>query len=626
MKKSISIILALLMVMGVFAVLPVSVFAENWGDIAFVVDVTSPESTGTVTNVLFEYTTAHKEEFRGNPLYTYQWLNEAGEVVADNQSLPTDNPSVLEGKRFTLKVSINAETCQYSYDSDSRWYTVNFDQVNHSTSNLSGFSTDHMGKNVFKQSSWGYRKDTKTVEMSYTFEPVVFPFDNHVDISITEPVIGEKPSFSPSVPRGVELTHTQCEWYNYDDQVFLTSGSPFKEGYTYLCTVYLELVTDYNRYWNYWQDNPYFTINGKEAEALRGTSDHYTVSYKFPPVGKITGTAEECNWEYDSVSGTFTVSGSGSFDYDDDANDYLYKAKNFVVENGVSALGETILLNSDKIETVNIAGSVKSIGADCFQNCEKLRSVTLGEGIETIGSGSFSEIPLVNSIKIPASVKTIEDGAFLSNSDNFKLIGKAGSAAQTYAEENGIKFEVSTSDTPDTPDTPKTPTSKNISSCTVSGIKAKTYNGKSQTQSVTVKDGTKTLKSGTDYTVSYKNNKNVGTATVIITGIGSYEGSVDKTFKINKAANPMTVKAKKTVSAKAKAKTTIKGAVTVSKAQGSVSYKTNNKKVTIKKGTMAVAKGLKKGKTYKVKITVTAKGNNNYKSQKVVKTIKIKVK
>ena len=60
--------------------------------------------------------------------------------------------------------------------------------------------------------------------------------------------------------------------------------------------------------------------------------------------------------------------------------------------------------------------------------------------------------------------------------------------------------------------------------------------------------------------------------------------------------------------------------------QGSVTYKTNNKKVTVKSGTMTVAKGLKKGKTYKVKITVTAKGNNNYKSQKVVKTIKIKVK
>ena len=31
----------------------------------------------------------------------------------------------------------------------------------------------------------------------------------------------------------------------------------------------------------------------------------------------------------------------------------------------------------------------------------------------------------------------------------------------------------------------------------------------------------------------YKNNKNVGLATVIITGAGAYEGTVSRTFKIN---------------------------------------------------------------------------------------------
>lgn len=45
----------------------------------------------------------------------------------------------------------------------------------------------------------------------------------------------------------------------------------------------------------------------------------------------------------------------------------------------------------------------------------------------------------------------------------------------------------------------------------------------------------KTLKSGTDYTVSYSSNKNVGTATVKITGKGQYGGTVSKIFKINPA-------------------------------------------------------------------------------------------
>ena len=74
-----------------------------------------------------------------------------------------------------------------------------------------------------------------------------------------------------------------------------------------------------------------------------------------------------------------------------------------------------------------------------------------------------------------------------------------------------------------------------ITKSAISGISTKTYTGKNITQSVKVKCNGKTLKSGTDYTVSYSNNKNVGTATVKITGKGQYGGTVSKTFKINPA-------------------------------------------------------------------------------------------
>ncbi len=73
-----------------------------------------------------------------------------------------------------------------------------------------------------------------------------------------------------------------------------------------------------------------------------------------------------------------------------------------------------------------------------------------------------------------------------------------------------------------------------IAKATVSGLKDVTYNGKAQTQVPTVKLGSTTLKSGTDYTIAYKNNVNVGTATITITGKGNYTGSATKTFKINK--------------------------------------------------------------------------------------------
>ena len=66
----------------------------------------------------------------------------------------------------------------------------------------------------------------------------------------------------------------------------------------------------------------------------------------------------------------------------------------------------------------------------------------------------------------------------------------------------------------------------------ITGIVNTTYTGKEITQAVVVKDGTATLTKNRDYTVAYKNNTNVGTATVIITGIGNYSGTVEKTFEI----------------------------------------------------------------------------------------------
>ena len=62
-----------------------------------------------------------------------------------------------------------------------------------------------------------------------------------------------------------------------------------------------------------------------------------------------------------------------------------------------------------------------------------------------------------------------------------------------------------------------------------------TYDGKSKTPEVVVKDGIKKLTLNKDYTIEYKDNINAGTGKVVITGKGNYSGSTTKTFTINKA-------------------------------------------------------------------------------------------
>ncbi|MCD7894782.1 MAG: hypothetical protein LUG60_13930 [Erysipelotrichaceae bacterium] len=70
-----------------------------------------------------------------------------------------------------------------------------------------------------------------------------------------------------------------------------------------------------------------------------------------------------------------------------------------------------------------------------------------------------------------------------------------------------------------------------------------TYDGNAKKPTVTLKDGSTTLTKDTDYTVSYTNNINAGTATVTITGKGKYSGTITKTFTIKKATYTPTVKA-----------------------------------------------------------------------------------
>ena len=65
-------------------------------------------------------------------------------------------------------------------------------------------------------------------------------------------------------------------------------------------------------------------------------------------------------------------------------------------------------------------------------------------------------------------------------------------------------------------------------------VSDRAYTGSAQEPKPTVVAAGSVLKEGTDYTLSYSNNVNVGTASVTIKGKGNYRGSVTNNFKIYK--------------------------------------------------------------------------------------------
>ena len=77
---------------------------------------------------------------------------------------------------------------------------------------------------------------------------------------------------------------------------------------------------------------------------------------------------------------------------------------------------------------------------------------------------------------------------------------------------------------------------QSITNFTFTKVSSKTYTGKAVKPTVTVKNGSVTLKCGNgdkDYTVSYKNNTAIGKATITIKGTNNYSGTKTITFTIN---------------------------------------------------------------------------------------------
>ena len=71
-----------------------------------------------------------------------------------------------------------------------------------------------------------------------------------------------------------------------------------------------------------------------------------------------------------------------------------------------------------------------------------------------------------------------------------------------------------------------------IAQAAVSGVVQKTYTGQELTQDAVLQYGSVQLQEDRDYTVSYENNQQIGTATVTFTGCGNWTGSLSEDFRI----------------------------------------------------------------------------------------------
>lgn len=205
--------------------------------------------------------------------------------------------------------------------------------------------------------------------------------------------------------------------------------------------------------------------------------------------------------------------------------------KDCVIENECSAKieDETIAsLSDDAVITGLKSGTTKIWISNPFGS-DFYRTITVTKGTEDKGEISVEPIAdqtYTGSVLMPKVVvkagskvltKNVDYTVLYSNNINVgtasvKITGK-GSYKGSYT----VNFKI-------------LPCA--ISKAGIRKIIDQRYNGNEIKPSVSLTYKYKTLKKGTDYTVSYSNNINAGTATVTITGIGSYEGTASTTFQI----------------------------------------------------------------------------------------------
>ena len=277
---------------------------------------------------------------------------------------------------------------------------------------------------------------------------------------------------------------------------------------------------------------------------------------------------------------------------------------------------------TDKAASIGVKGSKHKECTVCKKVLETaeipaLSRISISKASVTLSTSTYAYDGKAKKpgVMVKLNGKTLKNGTdyTVSYSNNIKV----GTAKVTITGKGNYTGSVS-----------KTFSIKNnFKKATVSGISTKAFTGKNITQSITVKYNGKTLKNGTDYTVSYSNNKKIGTATVKIAGKGSYTGTVTKTFKINPAKQEI-----QKLTAKSKAffvDWAQKGSATGYEIQYATNSKfTSAKKVTItnnKTDKTTISKLSGKKKYYvRVRSYTTVKGTKYYGAWSASKSVTTK--
>ena len=312
------------------------------------------------------------------------------------------------------------------------------------------------------------------------------------------------------------------------------------------------------------------------------------------------------HWSFSEDTGTLTVYNNDyGEEYDTNWESFRKRIENVIISDAVTRLDAYAFKNCVNLKSATLPEGLTCIEGGAFYGCSKLRHIVIPNGVTDIGNEAFWGCSRITSITIPKSITYVGSYAFGPDDTNTAVRFRGTKAqwndaiAESIVHYKSIVFNCFSADA----DFRLSGTSFN-------------YTGKEIRPTVTVTYNGQQLIEGPDYRLVYRNNTNAGKASVYIKGIGKYSGTETKTFTIKKLANTITAKNfAKTYSTKAQ----VIG-LGVKIKNGTPTYKSNNKSVTVSKAGKVTVKAKFIGKAT---ITITAPEKTNYSKQ--IKKITITV-
>ena len=181
-----------------------------------------------------------------------------------------------------------------------------------------------------------------------------------------------------------------------------------------------------------------------------------------------------------------------------------------------------------KNNELTVPKGVTTIKSRSIYNINDLKTINVENGVTKIEYFAFSDNDSLTRINLPSSIKSV--GTYACKSYNEEKYATCDIYVDKYKDSIDCSSNWGTNGTIYW----KARDFKNTTDNTVviSDVADQTYTGSLIVPNITVSCNDVELVKDTDYTVSYSNNKNVGTATISITGIGDYTGTITKNFNI----------------------------------------------------------------------------------------------